>query len=319
MTTNQSPHVCAFIVTFNRCALLRECVRSLQNGTRPPDEIFIINNASSDGTREMLAAEFPDLPTLHFSSNEGASRGYYEGFKHGFENGFDFTWVVDDEGIAAPDCLEKLLAQAHGNAVVTPLKQDSGGRFYGIHVWQGRNLDIAPELVGTHQPVKREDFLFDFTATLIAREVIQKAGLPNRGFFIWFDDFEFAFRVKARAKADIIAVPDALFFHDFGANTRTVRFLGRTSYRSNQPAWKGYYGVRNPLYTLLKRRRPKELGLFLLVQTRLLLMDLVLEHDRWHRARLRFKGLFDGLFGRLGQRVTPPTKSATSTRAQEAV
>lgn len=301
---NQNGRVCAFAVTFNRRDLLRECIKSLQNGTRPPDEIFIINNASSDGTKEMLEKEFPDLPALHLAQNEGASRGYYEGVKYAFDNGFDWVWVVDDEGWAAPDCLEKMLRHARKDTVVMPLKKDSGGRIYGIHAWNRRNLDVAPEVALLPSPVERPEWLFDFTATLFPRKLIAKGGFPDKRFFIWFDDFEYAFRLKSRAGAKVVAVPDALFTHDFGANTRQVKFLGKTSFRSDQPAWKLYYGARNPLWTLLRRRRrPDEIALFFVVQMRLMLMDIVWEKDRWERVKMRCKGFWDGFCGRLGKRV----------------
>jgi rhamnopyranosyl-N-acetylglucosaminyl-diphospho-decaprenol beta-1,3/1,4-galactofuranosyltransferase len=292
------------IVTYNRKALLRECLLSLEAQTRPVDEIFVINNASTDGTQELLREEFPHWQTLHLPTNTGASRGYYEGIKYAYEQGFDWVWVVDDEGRAAPDCLEKLLAHGRPNSIVVPLKQDSSGRLYGVHAWRRRNVDITAEVASQKQPVVRDEFLFDFTATLISRQVVHEVGFPNKDFFIWFDDFEYAFRIKNKIKADIIVVPDALFFHDFGANTREVRFLGRRSTRSDQPAWKLYYGARNPLYTLLRsRRKLDELLLFLLVQFRLLLMDVVYEHDRWERVRMRLMGFWDGVVGRLGKRV----------------
>jgi len=307
VTPNPQARVCAFAVTFNRRDLLRDCLHSLQNGERAPDEIFIINNASSDGTREMLEAEFPHLPALHLAQNEGASRGYFEGFKYGFENGFDYVWVVDDEGHAEPDCLRKMLGHASPDTVVTPLKRDSGGRAYGFHAWRRRHLDVTDEILETSQgkPVVAEDYLFDFTATMIPRQLIERAGYPNKGFFIWFDDFEYAFRVKAQG-GRVLALPDALFYHDFGVNTRTVRFLGRTSFRSDQPAWKTYYGARNPLYTMLReRRKPDEIALFFLVQCRLMLMDIVYEPDRWMRVRMRLKGWLHALIGRLGKHVKP--------------
>jgi len=309
---NRKPQgrVCAFAVTFNRRDLLRECIRSLQEQTHPPDEIFIINNASSDGTREMLDVEFPDLPALHLPQNEGASRGYFEGFKYGFEGGYDFVWVVDDEGWAEPDCLEKMLAQADAETVVMPLKKDSTGHSYGFHAWRRRHLDITQEVLDKSAnqngaAVSGEDFLFDFTATLIPRELIAKAGLPNQEFFIWFDDFEYAFRIKA-CGGRIVNVPGTVFYHDFGGNRRTIRFLGKTSWRSDQPAWKTYYGARNVLYTLLRERRKlDEIALFLLVQSRLMLMDIAYESDRWMRVRMRVKGALHAVIGRLGKRVKP--------------
>jgi len=300
-----SNRVCVMIVTYNRREQLRECLLALQAQTHPVDEIFIIDNASRDGTGEMLKSEFPQYPILAMSENTGASKGYYEGLKYSYEHGYDWTWVIDDEGRAAPDCLEKLLKHAQADSVLMPVKRDSGGRFYGIPVWRRRNVDIAAEVIS--QPaLMRDDFLFDFTATLISREVVAQAGLPNQDFFIWFDDYEYAMRVKSKMKVQIIAVPEAVFHCDFGGKAKEVRFLGRRSYRSQQPAWKTYYGTRNPLYTLLRtRRRPDELFLYSLVNFRLMLMDIVYEPDRWERVKMRLLGVRDGVTGRLGKRVVP--------------
>lgn len=298
--------VCAMIVTFNRRDLLRECLMALQSQVRPLDEILIVNNASSDGTREMLEAEFPDCKVLNMTENTGASGGYYAGTKWSYDSGFDWTWIIDDEGRAAPDCLEKLMAHARPNSVLSPVKRDSSGRLYGFFAWRRRNVDVTAEIVAGGRTVSG-DFLFDFTATLISRLIIDQIGLPNKDFIIWFDDFEYAFRVKNGTNAEIVNVPDALFLCDFGTNTREVRFLGRRSFHSEQPAWKTYYGARNPVYTLSRtRRKPDELLLFLVVQTRLMLMDIVYEPDRWQRVKMRLMGFCDGAMGRLGMRVRPP-------------
>ncbi len=305
---NSSARVCAVIITFNRREVLRQCLASLRAQTRPVDQILVINNASSDGTHEMLDAD-PDLVALHLGENGGPSRGFYEGFNWVRDHGFDFAWAVDDEGWAEPDCLQSLLEPAHPNAVVVPMKQDSQNRVYGIHIWKGRDLDIALEMQGQdeaqQQVIRRDDLIFDITSTLLGRGVLEKIGPYKRNFFIWFDDFEYALRAKEHPEIEVLAVPRVLFHHDWGINTRQVHFLGRTSLRSDQPAWKLYYGARNPFYTLIRRGHPQEIALFLLVQTRLLLMDIVFEADRWLRVRLRLKGFADGFAGRLGKRVLP--------------
>lgn len=51
--------VCAVVVTYNRKQLLRRCLSALLAQSRTVDEILLIDNASSDGTNEMLAIEFP--------------------------------------------------------------------------------------------------------------------------------------------------------------------------------------------------------------------------------------------------------------------
>lgn len=49
-----SEKVCAVIVTYNRKELLRECLKAVLGQTRPPDHILVVDNASTDGTLEML-------------------------------------------------------------------------------------------------------------------------------------------------------------------------------------------------------------------------------------------------------------------------
>ena len=48
---------CAVVVTYNRKELLIECLESLRSQTRPLNAIYIIDNASTDGTPNLLLAE----------------------------------------------------------------------------------------------------------------------------------------------------------------------------------------------------------------------------------------------------------------------
>jgi len=50
--------VCAVIPTYNRSALLAECLESVLHQTRPADEVIVVDNASTDGTGEMVAQKF---------------------------------------------------------------------------------------------------------------------------------------------------------------------------------------------------------------------------------------------------------------------
>ncbi|MBK8785130.1 MAG: glycosyltransferase [Chitinophagaceae bacterium] len=52
--------VVAVVVTYNRLALLSECITALRNQSRPLDGILVINNGSTDGTEEWLNAQ-PDV------------------------------------------------------------------------------------------------------------------------------------------------------------------------------------------------------------------------------------------------------------------
>ena len=297
--------VCAVVVTFRRPQLLRECLHALELQTRPVDHILVIDNASGDGTPDIVRKEFGRAELVELSTNSGGAGGFHEGTKRAFEAGFDWIWLMDDDGRPAPDCLEKLLLPAHPLAAMVPLQQDSQGKQYGFFRWRGRGVDVTPEVVAGGKAVKG-DYAFAFVGPLIAREIVRKIGLPRADFFIWFDDWEYALRVRHRTRADVILVPNALFHHDFGGKAREYSFLGRTTRRSDQPPWKTYYEARNQLWTMTRsRRRPREIAVYARTHFNALAGDLLFAPDRWERARLRLKGVFDGALGLMGKRVSP--------------
>ncbi|MGI9106032.1 MAG: glycosyltransferase family 2 protein [Pyrinomonadaceae bacterium] len=308
LNTNDAKHerVCAVVVAYNRQALLRECLSALQAQTRSVDLILVVNNASTDGTAEMVTADFPRITLLNLKENIGGAGGFYEGMKWAYEQGYDWLWLMDDDARAMPDCLEKLLAQRRPNTgVLVPIQRDSGGRLYGISEWRKHQYDVTEEIVAQKQ-ARSGNFVFTFVGPLIAREIVTQIGLPNKDFFIWFDDHEYALRIKSRTQAEIVAVPDAVFLHNFFGQIREVSLFGRRSTRSTQAAWKTYYGTRNQIYTLTRMgRSPRELLTYSSVQLRYLLGEAVYEPDRWERVKLRLQGVWDGIFGRLGKRVSP--------------
>lgn len=87
-----SERVCAVIATYNRKELLRECLQSVLSQTRLPDHILVVDNASTDGTQEMLKEESPQVEVLRLPENQGGAGGFHEGMKRAYEEGFDWLW-----------------------------------------------------------------------------------------------------------------------------------------------------------------------------------------------------------------------------------
>jgi rhamnopyranosyl-N-acetylglucosaminyl-diphospho-decaprenol beta-1,3/1,4-galactofuranosyltransferase len=120
-----SDSVCAVVVTYNRKNLLIECLEALRKQTRPIQGIYLIDNASTDGTPELLLEKgyISELPPenlkepwekefiiqnltngeeikLHYvrmHENTGGAGGFYEGVKRGYERGYDWLWLMDDD------------------------------------------------------------------------------------------------------------------------------------------------------------------------------------------------------------------------------
>lgn len=192
--------IAAVVVTYNRKVLLGECLNALLRQTRPLDSIFVIDNASSDGTAEFLEKNGLLRETriryVRLPENTGGAGGFCEGMKRAFEAGFDWFWLMDDDVEPYLDGLERLYQfSAEGHCI--------HGRRNGIDgtplCW-GEWFD--PNRVVT-RPIKDPGFsdhqrwqevnVACFEGMLIARDVVAKIGYPCQEFFITWDDMLYGF------------------------------------------------------------------------------------------------------------------------------
>jgi GT2 family glycosyltransferase len=67
--------VSAAILNWNGGELVMNCLRSLLRQSRPPDEIIVVDNSSSDGSLERLQAEHPGMKVVRNERNLGFARG----------------------------------------------------------------------------------------------------------------------------------------------------------------------------------------------------------------------------------------------------
>ena len=103
------------VVTFNRCELLRECLQALLSQSYHNYQIYLINNASTDGTEEMIQNEFshPNITYYNTGENLGGAGGFHFGMKKAALNDCDYIWLMDDDTIVHEDSLERLIACAN--------------------------------------------------------------------------------------------------------------------------------------------------------------------------------------------------------------
>src|SRR5437763_16025660 len=99
--------VLAHIHTFNDADVIERVLIALQNQTRQPDAIVIVDNGSTDAT---LDRNFPECVTvIRNSENLGTSGAVRVGFAYALEHVFDWTWIFDADSVPEPNALEDLL------------------------------------------------------------------------------------------------------------------------------------------------------------------------------------------------------------------
>lgn len=238
--------ITAVVVTYNRHTLLQRTVAQLRRQSRPLDAIVVVNNGSTDGTADWLAAQ-TDL-TVITQENVGGSGGFYTGMERAYADGADWIWCMDDDVFPAEDCLATLLstAEAYPDAAILAPRRRQEGRiichdftaynltrpFSSMYAGRIAKLEVtAPTyVVGTA-----------FEGPFIRREVVERIGLPNRDLFIFCDDTDYCLRAHL-AGFRLLYVPDAamekaLFFSD-----------DSWAEREQKKKWKRYYQVRNATY-----------------------------------------------------------------------
>ena len=68
------PTLSIVVVSYNTREMTLDCLRSIRAETRTPHEVVVIDNASSDGSAEAVAAEFPEVVLMAEADNHGFAR-----------------------------------------------------------------------------------------------------------------------------------------------------------------------------------------------------------------------------------------------------
>ena len=239
------PSVAVVVVTFNRADLLARMLDGLAAQTHRPDAVYIVDNASSDHTREVLdrwhGGTLP-LRITHSPDNLGGAGGFHLGLRQAYDDGFDRIWLMDDDVVPAPDCLAVLLG--HDGPCLMAVREDTTGRLVeksALRFDLDNPLSIKPKTAmvettyGTRaaMPERVELEAVAFEGFLVSREVVARIGFPDPSYFIFYDDVDYAVRAR-RAGFRIWAVRDAVLVRQLDFDQQ--HDLG---------SWKGFYMYRN--------------------------------------------------------------------------
>lgn len=183
--------VVTIIVTYNRLSLLQLCIESVRKQTCKIDTLLVINNGSTDGTKEWLDAQ-NEIKVIH-QENVGGAGGFKTGVKTAFEADADWIWMMDDDVFPREDCLEKLLSFSDQSLCLHPQ------RIYadGVKNKWNRTFDLENYRTNKCTSDKNKEISFVssgcFEGMLIHRDIVSAIGYPDSRFFIAGDDTIYGF------------------------------------------------------------------------------------------------------------------------------
>lgn len=240
--------IIAVVVTFNRLSLLQRVISSLQRQTMGIDKIIIVNNGSTDGTKEWLDTQ-KGLHIIH-QGNVGGSGGFYKGLSEASKMECDWIWCMDDDVFPTENCLDTLLTHAAKDekiGIACPHRLMSGKTFVG----EAKTLNLSNPFKDMHDDALtakdvESNMLTDivgmaFEGPLIRKEVVNKIGLPNKDLFILYDDTDYSYRTILSGYR-VVVVRDAIM--------EKYNFQSTSSYRDDKMKnkWKLAYHIRNTAY-----------------------------------------------------------------------
>ncbi|WP_299952276.1 glycosyltransferase family 2 protein [uncultured Modestobacter sp.] len=217
------PTVTALVVTWNGRELLIPCLESLAAQTLP-HQVVVVDNASTDGTSEMIRTRFPTVQVVQNRTNRGFAGGAEDGLRM---VDTPFVALLNNDAVAEPTWLQHLTEamDRHPEAAavtsrmllagVTPPTMNNAGVVllddgYGADRGLGQDAGSFDE--------EAEVFGFSGGAALLRVAAVRSVGGFPAPFFLYYEDTDTSWRLR-RAGWQVRYEPTAVVHHQHSASS----------------------------------------------------------------------------------------------------
>jgi N-acetylglucosaminyl-diphospho-decaprenol L-rhamnosyltransferase len=223
----RGPRVSVVIATHDGRELLAACLRSLAEQRYAPLEIVVVDGDSSDGTRELLRSEHPNVVVVHASGNPGFAAACNLGVSAALG---EYLLLLNNDTTLEPDAIGQLMRVALRSprrlaavnamtrradlpAVIDSLGNVSGMRGFGAPRYAGF-VDFGQ--------FARDGELFSasFTAVLIPRLAWEAVGPLDERYGYYYEDVDWSLRARMGG-LHVLPAPHALVYHEGSASVGT--------------------------------------------------------------------------------------------------
>ncbi len=249
------PRIFVILLNYNGEKDTLECLASLGKITYKNYAIIVVDNGSRNG-REFLKRvnkKFPEVITIPLAINTGFSGGNNMGIRYALAHSADYILLLNNDTTVATDFLTHLINATELDkriGIVGAKIYFSGTKkiWYngGIFSWFGGGKHIDYNKLDNHpneESIKKTDYVTGCTL-LIKREVIEKIGLLEEAFFLYYEDVDLCLRAR-KAGYRLVVAQGSHVWHKI---SQTTKKLGEPCIQ--------YYHFRNALL-LSKRNAPR--------------------------------------------------------------
>jgi GT2 family glycosyltransferase len=267
------------VLNFNGWRDSAACLSSLRQLHYDNYEIVVVDNGSTDDSVARIRSQYSCLRLIEAGKNLGFAGGCNLGIRQALAHSAEFIWLLNNDTIADPRSLQALVDSARcesrigavGSAIYCMHERDNLQAWGGgqVNFWLGRSGHFL-------KPVQRHKIEFITGASmLISREVLESIGFLDEGFFMYWEDADFCFRLR-QAKWKLAVAEGSKVWHKASAS------VGPNSARMD-----AYFNASARRF-FGKHARVPTVPVFVGGSLRLLKR---IAHGEWERARAVWAGM----------------------------
>ncbi|MDE7246806.1 MAG: glycosyltransferase family 2 protein [Lachnospiraceae bacterium] len=295
--------ISVILVNYNGKNYNEACIESVRaNRIDGQVRIIVVDNASGDGSMQMLRERYAkeeQIELVELDENYGFSYANNVGIRRAKVWGADAVLLLNNDTEIERNMLQELLVCAgrHPESMIVPkiYYSDARDRIWSAGgsvspvVQKVRHIGLDEEDRGQYDE-ERRTFFATGCCLLLPMQVIERAGLLDERFFLYYEDTEYSFRLRELG-IDIYYCPQAVMYHKVGASSKGA----------DSPLC-AYYIARNWLLcNRLRLGRRYPLFLVYYVMNRTACCSLWLLHGKGALVRATWLGIRDFHRGRFGR------------------
>ena len=198
----------ALVLAMNQLRMTRQCLTSVLALDPPADRVLLVDNGSTDGTADLVRAEFPSVEVLRLEKNLYFAGGVNEGIRRALEGGANSILILNNDVVLERAALEKLRVALEAE----PRRGAVSPKIYyydapDVAWFAGGLVDRASGLI-RHRGVNVKDERLrhapgevdyvSFAAALLSREALQSTGSLDPGYVMYVEDVDWCARARER-------------------------------------------------------------------------------------------------------------------------
>ncbi|HEY5327379.1 MAG TPA: glycosyltransferase family 2 protein [Mucilaginibacter sp.] len=212
--------VSVITVNFNQPMITEELLRSIPV-TDTPLEIIVIDNGSKVGTSAAWQSKYPSVKFIRSEKNLGFAGGNNLGIN--VAKG-DYLFLVNNDTEFTPGLIEQLVEVMDANptvGMISPkikyfhdksLMQYAGYTPMNYYTCRNSCIGLREKDTGQYDHITGPTAYCHGAAMMIRKGAIEKAGLMNENFFLYYEEVDWCEHIK-RAGYQAWVCTDALIYH----------------------------------------------------------------------------------------------------------